>query len=64
MEKWECTVCRATAEIDVSVQPVVYKAHYPEDTGPYGNPRAHRCPIKQGLLTERLAEHPNARKVA
>jgi hypothetical protein len=65
METWECQSCRASARIDQSRRPVVYHATYPAATGPYSDrpPSSHSCPIKQGLLPDQLAQHPNARRV-
>ncbi len=64
-QKWACTVCKATARVDVDVQPITYHTYYPADTGPMpGRRMPHSCPVKLGLLPDKLEEHPNARKVS
>jgi hypothetical protein len=64
MEKFECKICNASAEIDQSKRPTVYNARYPAETGPYSHRvTLHNCPIKQGLVPPQIDQHPNARKV-
>jgi hypothetical protein len=64
MEKFECKVCHATAEIDQSKHLTAYNVRYPSETGPYSNRGTpHNCPIKQGLVPPQIAQHPNAREV-
>lgn len=60
--KWQCTQCKATAEIDTRGTRIVYNTNYPADTGPYAErPTApHDCPVRAGLLAAQMDRHPNA----
>lgn len=64
-QKWECTICRATARIDVDVTPITFHSQYPVETGPYADRQSpHNCPIKAGLLPDKLELATNAKRVA
>ncbi len=63
-EKYECTVCRATARIDMDQKPIRYDSFYPAETGPYAARQpVHACPIRQGLIPPKIEGAPNARRV-
>ena len=63
-ETWECTVCRASATIDLDRTPVRYDSRYPAETNSYSDnrPPPHGCPIQKGLLPIDLETDPNARR--
>lgn len=66
MERWECTDCKASVEVDMDSDPIQYHALYPVEAGPYAEKpvAAHRCPIKRGYLPAQMAETSNARRVS